>query len=57
MPSIKKFLESSAKKAALAAFLAVLACTSAWFGYAYWKEVTSPHFLFSAFHTLYGDFS
>lgn len=53
MPSIKKFLESSEKKAALAAFLAAVIGLSAWSGYSYWKDSNSPHFLFSAFHTLY----
>lgn len=54
---ISKGLARIGKKAALAAFLVVAVAGATWYGYGQWKEKTSPHFLLSAFHTLYGDFS
>lgn len=57
MVTISKDFARIGKKAALAAFFVVTATAASWYGYSQWKESTSPHFLLSAFHTLYGDFS
>lgn len=57
MPTISKEFARIGKKAALAAFFVVTATIASWYGYGQWKEARSPHFLLSAFHTLYGDFS
>ncbi|MFB0964925.1 MAG: hypothetical protein QMC36_04505 [Patescibacteria group bacterium] len=57
MVTISKDIARIGKKAALAAFFVVTATAASWYGYSQWKESTSPHFLLSAFHTLYGDFS